>query len=72
MAVGVGGKEERDVGSEYGWEEKETEKMIEKEERVRIKKKIKWNAQKNRTIDVGCVIKWCVKIDKVSFWYAKS
>ena len=26
---------------------------------------------KNRTIDIGCVIKWYVKINKVSFWDAK-
>ena len=26
---------------------------------------------KNRTFDVGCIVKWVVKIDKVAFWDAK-
>ena len=58
-------------------EEKEMKKKIEiKEERVRmkeIKKELKMIKKdflnevlrKNRITDVGRVIKWCVKIDKV-------
>ena len=32
----------------------------------------KWSAKKNRTINVECVIKWCIKIDKVSFKMLKT
>ena len=28
--------------------------------------------KKNRTIDIGCIVKWDGKIDKVTFWGAKS
>ena len=27
---------------------------------------------KNRTIDIGCIIKWGGKIDKIAFWCDKS
>ena len=27
--------------------------------------------KKNRTFDIGCIVNWCDKIDKVTFWGAK-
>ena len=27
--------------------------------------------KKNRTFDIGCIVNWCGKIDKVTFWGAK-
>ena len=32
----------------------------------------KWNNEKYRTFDIGCIVKWCGKINKVVFWGAKS
>ena len=32
----------------------------------------KWNAIKNRTFDIECILKLNVNIDKVSFWDVKS
>ena len=28
--------------------------------------------KKNRTFDIGCIVKWGGKIDKIAFWGAKS
>ena len=30
---------------------------------------IKW--LKNRIYDIRCIVKWCIKIDKLIFWYIK-
>ena len=33
----------------------------------------KWSdKKKNRAFDIGCIIKWGGKIDKIAFWGAKS
>ena len=32
----------------------------------------KWSGKKNRTFDVGRMVKWSGKIDKIVFWGAKS
>ena len=32
----------------------------------------KWSGKKNRTFDVGCIVKWDGKIDKVVFWGTKN
>ena len=43
-------------------------------EALKKKKEIifKWRGKNNRIINVGCTIKWSVKIDKVDFWIVKS
>ena len=53
-------------------EERETEER-------RIKKLLKnnkgtlfkWNGKKNRSFDIGGIIKWCVICYKIRFWDAK-
>ena len=32
----------------------------------------KWRDKKNKTINVGCIVKWDVKINEVGFWVAKK
>ena len=32
----------------------------------------KWNGKKNRSFDIGDIIKWCVICYKIGFWDAKS
>ena len=31
----------------------------------------RWSDKKNRTFDIGCIVKWGGKIDKVVFWGVK-
>lgn len=64
-------RERKKVLDLLSWErERETEA-----ERGRIKNNkeriFKWSGKKNRSFDVGCIVKWCVKCYKVSFLNAK-
>ena len=40
--------------------------------RERKEKKFEWSGKKNRTIDVGWIVKWVINIYKVIFWVVKS
>ena len=60
--------------------ERERERQIGRERKKHIlknKEKIKiyifkWSGKKYRTFYVRCIIKWVVKINKITFWVAKS
>ena len=40
---------------------------------IKINKEIifKWSGKKYRIIDIWCIVKWNVKIDKIAFWVTK-
>ena len=45
--------------------------LVVKEMRMRIKNNILWSGKKYKIFNVGCIVKWVVKINKVSFWDTK-
>ena len=57
-----------------GWE-RESDRGRERKNKKCIKnnkeKIFKWSGKKNRSFDVGCIIKWCVKCYKIGFLDAK-